>query len=153
MSEKKYRLPRKFAEEVWFPALLSGEYQQGHSELCSLGNVENSNGDIPQSDTYCCLGVAGIACGIPKELMVGLSYVEVKREHKVSSDEAITLDILTKAAIAAGYPKELLWQPETVENACLAAYCADLNDSEKYSFEKIVEAIRENVELYDEENL
>lgn len=152
MSEKKYRLPRKFAEEVWFPALLSGEYQQGHSELCSLGNVENSNGDIPQSDTYCCLGVAGIACGIPKKTMQGLSYVELDTETAQRDADYTRIAELGKIALKHNYPKELFWT-RNIGLGSLASYCADLNDSEEYSFEKIVEAIRENVELYDEENL
>lgn len=42
----------------WVAALRSGEYKQGESNLYFQPN-----------DTYCCLGVAGAICGVPKELM------------------------------------------------------------------------------------
>jgi len=64
MSEKKYRLPREFAEK-WVAALRSGEYKQ------STKNLYNDAG-------YCCLGVACKIEGISDDAMFGVVYPNIK---------------------------------------------------------------------------
>jgi hypothetical protein len=60
--EKQYKLPKKWTEEKWFPALLSGEYKQGMGSLYQK-----------EDNLYCCLGVAGAVCGISNDIMNGVA--------------------------------------------------------------------------------
>lgn len=60
-KEKKFRLPKEFAEK-WLAALRSGEYKQGKSLLCQTAHG---------ATTYCCLGVAGAVCGYKDDMLYG----------------------------------------------------------------------------------
>lgn len=51
------KLPADFKAK-WVAALRSGEYKQGVSYLWN-----------EEKDSFCCLGVAGVLCGIPKNVM------------------------------------------------------------------------------------
>jgi hypothetical protein len=53
--EKQFKLPTEFTLK-WLEALRSGEYKQGKGYL--YNSVDN---------TYCCLGVAGVVCGMDKD--------------------------------------------------------------------------------------
>lgn len=63
MSNKKYQLPKDFAEK-WIAALRSGEYGQGKG---TLGNAV---------DGYCCLGVAGRVIGCTDDMLKGAVFEE-----------------------------------------------------------------------------
>ncbi len=63
MEEKKYRLPKEFANK-WLTALRSGEYVQGQGQLYSA--VHNS---------YCCLGVAARIAGESLKEMDGQTFI------------------------------------------------------------------------------
>lgn len=58
------RLPKRFKEK-WIKALRSGKYKQSKHYLYSKGE-----------DGYCCLGVAGIVCGLDKECLRGYQLLE-----------------------------------------------------------------------------
>jgi hypothetical protein len=55
------KLPIEFKQK-WVEALRSGEYEQGSDALYKGGK-------------YCCLGVACVVAGIPKETIEGESYI------------------------------------------------------------------------------
>jgi hypothetical protein len=63
------KLPKKFKEK-WIAALRSGEYKQGDGMLYDSA-----------SNSYCCLGVAGVILGIPESSMEARAsiYEELSR--------------------------------------------------------------------------
>lgn len=60
--EKKYQLPKAFAEK-WIAALRSGKYKQ------SNGNLLNTGG-------YCCLGVACKIKRVPNSVLFGANLID-----------------------------------------------------------------------------
>ena len=58
----KVKLPKKFREK-WLKALRSGEYKQIEGEL------HNSSG-------FCCMGVAGVICGLLEEDLYGVGRLD-----------------------------------------------------------------------------
>ncbi len=131
MSEKQFRMPRAFAEEKWFPALLSGELSQGAGQLY-----------IKEDNEFCCLGVAALVCGVAVDFMGDKGMIYSK--HNPMSIQGEYDPNLTDEALNHGYPTELLWNGAY----SLSAKLADLNDSGN-NFEYIVNWVKENVELYD----
>jgi hypothetical protein len=157
MSETKklFRLPRKFCEEMWFPALLSGEYKQGIGELLLASDDDyDDEGEHLQpsihedGEQYCCLGVAGVACGISKDLLVGQCFIQ----YIVGDFDDQTTQLYKKAA-ELGYPEELIEgsgkEVRDGGNYTLASRLSGMNDGGCHSFADIHAWIVENVELYD----
>ena len=128
---KPFRLPRAFAE-AWVAALRSGEYQQG--SLCLYDLSTNS---------YCCLGVAGALCGIPKELMNDLSclggfsreqYPQLPGElQAINEDNEKNLQDVLICLNAAMLSKQ--YNPHYLNHGCL----------------EIADFIEQNVAFYEEE--
>jgi len=74
-TKKEYpKLPEPFKTE-WLAALRSGDYKQGKATLYN-----------PIGDTFCCLGVAGDICGIPKKEMDG-KHLLVQMEEYTNGDK------------------------------------------------------------------
>ena len=141
MEKKKYRLPKRWTEEKWFPALLSGEYEQGMEYLYYPPYEDDIIGKVPGQ--YCCLGVTGVVCGIPKD---SLAYQVMIEQDKTSYDQ-----YLVQEANKYGYPNELISLQCEQQYIDLPNQLADLNDTGS-TFAEIIEWIKENVELYDEES-
>lgn len=120
-TEKKYRLPKEFAEK-WMAALRSGEYKQGIGWLVS-------------SEGYCCLGVAGTLCGIEKEDMRLKSVLETQEEFPEVPKELIG------TAFSTNINFNQLIQTLVRMNDGSA-------DVEKHSFPQIADWIEQNVEMY-----
>lgn len=77
-QEKKFRLPKEFAEK-WIAALRSGEYKQGE-------------GSLFDGDSYCCLGVGCVVSGMrPKTIEMGSiiqrKYRKPPKEIRGDSEE------------------------------------------------------------------
>lgn len=81
IMDKKYRLPKEFAEK-WLEALRSGEYEQGYG--CLFTN-----------NRFCCLGVGCVILGADKNTMD-------EKEMTISSDWEIEI-----LKIENFFPKEL----------------------------------------------
>lgn len=67
---KKYELPTEFREE-WLRTLRSGEFKQSRNYLIA----ETKDGDTG----YCCLGIACICLGIPKDTMSKITMIHPER--------------------------------------------------------------------------
>jgi hypothetical protein len=94
---KEVRLPKAFKKK-WIAALRSGEYKQGKEMLYNHDTKE-----------YCCLGVAGIICGLEKHDINGSGLLQeangyglekvpellVGSDEKDDSDYNIIADKLT----------------------------------------------------------
>jgi len=121
-TEKQYRLPKWFADK-WLEALESGEYKQAKEAL-----KRNLYG--PVGIGYCCIGVAGLVCGIHSHNLYG-DYLNSNN---------------TK-----GYrvPKELMWEHNNHND--LSNMLSFLNDDEGFTFHQIAQWVRDNVEIYEEE--
>lgn len=63
MKKQEQKLPKVFKRK-WIAALRSGKYKQGRYTL-----YRNNK------DTFCCLGVAGHICGMPKSVLSGYSFL------------------------------------------------------------------------------
>lgn len=113
-QEKKFRLPKEFAEK-WIAALRSGEYKKGTGQLRSgrKGKYE-----------YCCLGVAGVLCRVPDDVLEVDGYF-----HN------------TKKKTMPQVPKELFGHD-------LSEKLVHLNDKKGKTFKSIAKWIEQNVELY-----
>lgn len=129
MEQKKFKLPKEFTIK-WLEALRSGKYPQAEEELF------NGTG-------YCCIGVAGMICGIPKKQLIDRSlFVEnSSNQHGGYSKEQLDSFIVL--------PKELLG---AFSNDSLVGSLVNRNDGmsgfKKHSFSEIADWIEENVELY-----
>ncbi len=71
----KKKLPKRFKDR-WVKALRSGNYKQGTGILFS------------EHGEFCCLGVAGDMCGIPRTTLVEEPFLDgtldkIAKEHKV----------------------------------------------------------------------
>lgn len=62
MSETKPKLPKVFKRK-WVKALRSGNFEQGRQELWRYGS-------------YCCLGVAGLVCGLKVDELLDKEFLE-----------------------------------------------------------------------------
>lgn len=144
--KEKYRLPKKFVQEIWLPALRSGKYQQGigallegdydYHEFINDGLEDAAQESLDECNSYCCLGVAAIACGMRKHLLLDESFVE----DKAASEE------LLKEAKECGYPYELIMVGN--DNGLLETL-SKMNDEELKTFDEIADWIEQEVELYD----
>lgn len=152
MKEKKFKLPRKFAEK-WLKNLRSGKFQQG-VEYLEFRTDE-------QGDFHCCLGVACRTVCPSTNLFLEESYIS---PDFIESEDVDTL-------LKSGLPEELLG------DANLPLILSELNDgttnpeliesileSSKFnreeilkrskrtlqlSFSEIADWIEDNVEFYD----
>lgn len=110
MKQKDYlkvKLPTAFKFK-WVKALRSGKYKQGATEL--YNKTDN---------TYCCLGVAGVLCGIKEN--------DLSNEG-VFEEASFDRDILKKI------PKILV---SGEDGNRLVSKLIDMNDSGKHSFNRI----------------
>lgn len=64
------KLPEDFKKK-WIAALRSGEYKQGQTCLYS-----------PDANSYCCLGVAGVLCGVATNQMAYKSQFGTYMPHE-----------------------------------------------------------------------
>lgn len=102
---KNYTLPKEFTEK-WLTALRSGEYKQIQNTLCKDGG-------------YCCLGIAGLTCGLQDSLM---------SKHDDLFYDAIPKDNL---------PKELFLGMAETGRQDLQSVLAGLNDDDKENVELV----------------
>lgn len=126
MSNKAFRLPKKFAEE-WVAALRSGDYKQGQSVL--VANDVSVDGEVEYK--YCCLGVAGQLCGC---------------EMRTFEDTHLDNDPDCESQVGS-----LDNVPEQLRGSqCdgLAVKLALMNDNLK-TFDEIADWIEQNVEFYE----
>ena len=115
---KQYKLPKEFATK-WLIALRSGKYKQTRNML--VRKVKNTY-------EYCCLGVAGVVCGISEKRMLDTGVIYRRKQEDFPE-----------------YPKELL---ASLEKDNLAYKLGNMNDSGVYSFPMIADWLEENVEFY-----
>jgi hypothetical protein len=101
------KLPKAFKKK-WVNALRSGNFQQG------AGNLYDSD-----DNTYCCLGVAGAICGIPKAKLNGVGFLD-------------TVSTVKKLAEKNKIPTILI----NSEDDALPTHLAEMNDGLN-SFKKI----------------
>jgi len=121
--KKKFKLPKDFATK-WISALRSGEYKQGLGWLADEDN------------RYCCLGIAGLLCGIPKEKMEGIGLF-----HNFQVRDKFDMNII---------PKELIGNNNNDSDYNeLASKLVEMNDNGD-SFFLIADWIEKNVEFYEE---
>jgi hypothetical protein len=120
MENKKFRLPKPFAEK-WLAALRSGKYEQGLFVLHSQ-----------RENTYCCLGVA---CAIHGCKDLGDSQYLTKGVHGLQPKNHNILDLI---------PAEL----QHDNTNALVDKLTILNDEGK-SFSEIADWLEENVDFYE----
>lgn len=119
--KRKQRLTK--LQKEWLKALRSGRYKQIQNELCNV-----------RTGGYCCLGVAGRVCGIPKAKLVGVGdlgdhdYLEVAQTKLRLRDSSGQL----------ANPYEVSCKVYT--------HLTVLNDKAKLSFKEIADYIEENPE-------
>lgn len=65
----KIKLPKKFKAK-WLKALRSGKFQQSR------------NGNLVDDEGYCCLGVAGVVCGVSDKRMADCAFLS-RRENGI----------------------------------------------------------------------
>lgn len=117
-TTKKYSLPRDFAEK-WVAALRSGEYKRG---ILKLYNA--------REDCYCCLGIAGLVCGMNNEelndhpLLVHALTTNPENKNKIPE-------------ILNGYATQ----------GTLIRKLTTMNDDQSKSFPQIADWIEQNVEF------
>lgn len=103
----------------WVAALRSGDYNQGTGNLYAHNN------------TYCCLGVLGVVCGVDKEKMLGKSFFGTSQTTYVQDDN---------------YPKMLYWDGRK----SFAGRLSDMNDGSlegegRFSFLQIADYIEKEL--------
>lgn len=90
-SEKSFEMPKEFAEK-WITALRSGEYKQGVGLLKCIEYTEDfPNREIPGSETYCCLGIAGKICGADDAHLVHVELPKNEEDYFASIGLAAAL--------------------------------------------------------------
>ena len=138
--EKKYKLPREFAEK-WVAALRSEEYIQGKGFLCT---IRHAGGEEVYDITYCCIGVGGAICGISDEIM--------------NSQGVFTTEFFTKHDLEKfNLPKEIVGDcgndisKLTETQSAFLTELVNMNDGEngvdKKTFLEIADWIEENCEF------
>ena len=140
MSEQKeqFRLPKPFAEN-WLTALRSGEYIQTQSTLVL----------IRETPEYCCLGVAGVICGLSNDELggwgsLGELMTETCQEDFDSDEYVAYVNHEREKLLSLGLPDELLHDSK----GSLSGELIKLNDVSGYTFPQIADWVEENVELY-----
>ncbi len=129
---KQGKIPAKIGEK-WLKALRSGKYNQSTSFLYT------SNG-------WCCLGVLGHVCGIPKDrLYEGYWLMDLSDKPDFSPSTGYKL---TNEDIKL-IPQDFVGSD--LENK-LIALLSGMNDKKKYSFQEIADWIEENIEFVKEED-
>ena len=119
---KKQKLTK--LQKEWVKALRSGRYKQTTGVLCNL----NTGG-------YCCLGVAGRVCGIPKAKLTGIGdlgdrdYLEVAKKKLRLRDSS-----------------GRLLKPHEVSPYNVYTHLTGLNDNAKLSFKEIADLIEKDPE-------
>lgn len=128
--EKQYKLPREFGEK-WLAALRSGEYKQ---TLYKLWRPTTDSLAIigKRSSGYCCLGVAGIICGVP-------SHYLAKYTQYASFASGLEIDLVP-------------WELHTDKNKAFVTTLMSMNDSGK-TFTEIADWIEDHTEFYEEEEV
>lgn len=111
------KLPEEFKQK-WVAALRSGEHKQCKSSLYDRS-----------LDGYCCLGVAGLVCDVPKETMDGKAYF------------CIDSDTDTRLRPMNGYPEILA----TDLNSDVRSRLSTMNDYGGKSFSEIAQYIEDNL--------
>lgn len=66
VKKKTWEMPEKFLK-AWLKALRSGDYQQGESSLFHI--LDDLEDPKDKGERFCCLGVAGDVCNVPRNLM------------------------------------------------------------------------------------
>lgn len=115
--DKRFRLPKKFADN-WLNELRNGGHSQGQDELFNN-----------QSYRYCCLGIAGLVCGLDNDQM---DRLDVLYPYLCELDD-VTI------------PLELLGEPRDNK---LVSNLTQMNDEENKSFSEIADWVENNCELY-----
>lgn len=109
------KLPEEFKQK-WIEALRSGAYLQGKGRL--YDELDN---------TYCCLGVACIVAGIPKDDIVGEPTTDIE------------------SGIEEGkLPKGLVYENGDGENDKEIDYLMQMNDQDGKTFEDIADFVEKN---------
>lgn len=88
----------KFTQEIkekWLTALRSGEYKQTTQTLYD-----------PKNDSYCCMGVLGVICGMDKNELAqkDMFYVPNYRKDDRTIDSDLIPDIMKYRTMGAGIP-------------------------------------------------
>lgn len=108
----------------WIEALRSGKYKQGKGRLYTFNNNNNES-------TYCCLGVAGLVCGLSNETLDGYySYGERCSNNRYESFEPIEI------------PVQLIYRHNKTS---IARELWTMNDIDERTFEQIADWIEENL--------
>jgi hypothetical protein len=124
---KTIRMPKDLADK-WLSALRSGEYKQGKGQLCTYDNIDGS-------PRYCCLGVLEhVVDGKVEEYG---DTMDSSLSHP-SIGWLYTNDIVFKDE----YPMMNPWLPSLNTSA------ANANDSGKYTFNQIADAIELALETF-----
>lgn len=111
--DKKYTLPNEFGEK-WVEALRSGEYEQGDGSLFKK-----------ETCAFCCLGVAGLICGLEKD--------DMQNVGDLSDIDFISKNKMPIQLFDDGYYLQL--------------EAMDLNDNQKMSFPQIADWLEQNVKF------
>jgi hypothetical protein len=124
--EQNQKLEPEFKTK-WIKALRSGDYKQGNK--IGGGHLYNEN-----SNTYCCIGVAGAICGIDTDELKKYFYAQSK-------------DIFNNSL-----PKILIGVPDNNIIVKILTFKndgdddVDVNpDGKKYTFNEIADYIEENL--------
>lgn len=123
-NKKQYKLPKEFTEK-WIQYLESGKYRQTTSTMYN-----------DKDKGFCCLGIACKAAGHNPERI---------KQFKTKSGKI--LHDLETTYIKKLYPEGCKVPKELTENEWLQEELANLNDGEYFTFKKIAEWIKENIEL------
>ena len=105
------KLPKAFKKK-WVNALRSGNFQQGSSHLFDSDD-----------NTYCCIGVAGVVCGIPKTKLDGIGFLDSETKVNLLAEKNKVPKILIESAVESG-------------EKTLAIHLAEMNDGPN-SFKQI----------------
>lgn len=117
------KLPQEFKEK-WVGGLRSGKFKQGKGYLYNNFNLE---------DTYCCLGVACVVCGIPKDEIASIAVPESDYNGKLPKE--LTPDIDGEDAIFDKEVDKLISMNDGLEPYA----------GKSLSFDEIADYIEENL--------
>lgn len=120
--EKKYKLPREFAE-VWVSELRSGKYTKTTGDLFET-QIEG------KPECFCANGVGLLVWGIPRKELIFHSYVD--RVLYISHPDI---------------PKDLVDHLAKHNEWTLFDHIAKLNDQLNYTFPEIASWLETNVEF------
>lgn len=158
--EKQFRLPKTFAL-AWVEALRSGKFTQGSGKLTNQLDETKERTDNIEDYKFCCLGVAGVVCGIPPSELTGGFFVSDKEYTR-----AIPIEIVANSDYSvANQLVSLLFNmnDNLVSNFLLTGHNVRPEVNEKiieafsnqkcysFTFPEIADFIEDNVEFYEEE--